>query len=163
MLLSICDADLPDEALRSVSEGFAYYALYPETYVASARRFLAEHPRARVCTLGLRNIGASLAPAADARRMSRGEDDDVEAVRGESREKVARAGTRGSQCSGCFHPAYESRMPFRSTQTSGRTGLSRSGPGILQLCRHDHRQPPGGEGSGCRSHQIAARGRGARR
>jgi len=51
---------LPDTVPVRVSEGFAYYALFPETYAASARRFWnASHPP-RATVIGIRSIGTSL-------------------------------------------------------------------------------------------------------
>jgi hypothetical protein len=45
----------------SEPEGFAFYALYPDTYREAARRFVAATRPARVAVLGLRTIGATLA------------------------------------------------------------------------------------------------------
>jgi hypothetical protein len=41
-------------------EGFAYYGLHPETYLAAARGFAAAKAPARAVCIGLRGIGASL-------------------------------------------------------------------------------------------------------
>ncbi|HET7618232.1 MAG TPA: hypothetical protein VFK20_06960 [Vicinamibacterales bacterium] len=55
---------LPRRVSLRVSEGFAYYALFPDTYVASARAFADEQrPRSVVC-IGLRSIGTSLSAVA---------------------------------------------------------------------------------------------------
>lgn len=55
---------LPDAPSGAVTlrtpEGYAYYGLYPESYVAAARRLEVQGANARV--IGLRSIGASLAP-----------------------------------------------------------------------------------------------------
>ena len=55
---------LPRGAVRlRVPEGYAYYALYPETYVAAAEQFSRGRcPGTAVC-LGLRSIGTSLSAA----------------------------------------------------------------------------------------------------
>jgi hypothetical protein len=51
---------LPPRAMRRVSEGYAYYALHPETYAAAARRFARQvRPRSAIC-IGIRSIGTSL-------------------------------------------------------------------------------------------------------
>jgi hypothetical protein len=44
----------------SVPEGYAYYAVYPEMYLESAKRFHAEAGSRGVVCLGLRSIGTSL-------------------------------------------------------------------------------------------------------
>jgi hypothetical protein len=51
--------NLPSEVKAREPEGYAFYALYPEAYVAAARE-LGKLPHALV--IGLRSIGASLAP-----------------------------------------------------------------------------------------------------
>ena len=51
---------LPGLAARRVSEGYAYYALHPETYSVAARRFWrSAKPSSAVC-IGIRSIGTSL-------------------------------------------------------------------------------------------------------
>jgi len=56
----IASFPLPETVQLSVSEGYAYYGLYPETYLESAIRFFREQrPISAVC-LGLRSIGTSL-------------------------------------------------------------------------------------------------------
>src|SRR5262245_49197376 len=53
-------AELPDSAPVSASEGYAYYGLYPETYLESANAFFHEsRPHHAVC-IGVGGIGASL-------------------------------------------------------------------------------------------------------
>jgi hypothetical protein len=42
------------------SEGYAYYALFPETYAASARRLREDLKPRRACVIGIRSIGTSL-------------------------------------------------------------------------------------------------------
>lgn len=61
-----CDRDvrhamIPPEIDISVPEGFAYYALDPELYRRSARRFVAELRPDRVAVIGIRSIGTTLA------------------------------------------------------------------------------------------------------
>lgn len=52
--------ELPAQATVGISEGYAWYGLYPETYLEAARRyFRAVRPR-HVVVVGIRNIGTSL-------------------------------------------------------------------------------------------------------
>ena len=51
---------LPRTIELRVSEGYAYYALYPDTYVASARRFADATGVRRAHVIGIRSIGTSL-------------------------------------------------------------------------------------------------------
>ncbi len=52
--------NLPAQATVGISEGYAWYGLYPETYLEAARRyFRAVRPRHAV-VIGIRNIGTSL-------------------------------------------------------------------------------------------------------
>ena len=75
----LCDAmarvrvdGLPRTARRRVSEGYAFYALHPEAYVAAARDFAASmNPPSAVC-IGLRTIGTSLAAVVAATLIDRG-------------------------------------------------------------------------------------------
>jgi hypothetical protein len=53
-------AELPETITIREPEGYAYYALYPEMYAASARRFRAECRPHRCCVIGIRSIGTSL-------------------------------------------------------------------------------------------------------
>lgn len=56
-----------------VPEGYAFYSLYPEMYFASAERAIeALRPSGPVVVLGIRSIGASLAPAVAAVLIERG-------------------------------------------------------------------------------------------
>jgi hypothetical protein len=52
---------LPAVVRPKVPEGYAYYALYPETYLAAAERWATEAGAGRAVVIGLRSIGASLA------------------------------------------------------------------------------------------------------
>jgi hypothetical protein len=54
-------ASLPADVRSKAAEGFAHYALYPEQYMAAARRFVHEHRPEAVLGLGLRSIGSILA------------------------------------------------------------------------------------------------------
>lgn len=51
---------LPETVAVSPPEGYAYYALYPETYRRAARRYYAEARPERVAVTGIRSIGTSL-------------------------------------------------------------------------------------------------------
>lgn len=51
--------DLPAELTAREPEGYAFYTLYPEAYAAAARQF---GPAPDALVIGLRSIGASLAP-----------------------------------------------------------------------------------------------------
>lgn len=63
---------LPRTARRRVSEGYAFYALHPEAYVAAACDFAASiAPPAAVC-VGLRTIGTSLSAVVAATLLERG-------------------------------------------------------------------------------------------
>lgn len=52
--------NLPSRILLRVSEGYAYYALFPDTYVIAAQRFVAELSPRRCVVIGIRSIGTSL-------------------------------------------------------------------------------------------------------
>jgi hypothetical protein len=53
---------LPATVRPKVPEGYAYYALYPETYLAAAERWARDTDGGRaVVVVGVRSIGASLA------------------------------------------------------------------------------------------------------
>jgi hypothetical protein len=65
-LRRIDERSIPRQVARRVSEGYAYYALHPETYLAAADRFVATvRPHAVVC-LGIRSIGTSLSAVVSA-------------------------------------------------------------------------------------------------
>ncbi len=57
---AIATGSLPERIETSEPEGFAFYALYPETYAEAARRFLATERVERAVVLGLRSIGTTL-------------------------------------------------------------------------------------------------------
>src|SRR5205085_10519929 len=62
-LVAVDPRQLPHRISVRVSEGYAYYALRPETYVVAAVRWVQEaRPRAAVC-IGIRSIGCSLSAA----------------------------------------------------------------------------------------------------
>lgn len=54
---------LPARLRISTAEGYAFYALYPETYVASALEFCRERRPQKAVVIGIRGIGASLSAA----------------------------------------------------------------------------------------------------
>lgn len=59
-LEALAKLDLPRQAGGGISEGYAWYGLYPEMYLEAARRlYYATRPE-RAFVLGIRNIGASL-------------------------------------------------------------------------------------------------------
>ena len=51
---------LPRRIEMRPSEGYAFYALFPETYAASARRLRDDLKPRRACVIGIRSIGTSL-------------------------------------------------------------------------------------------------------
>ena len=62
----------PGPVAVSEPEGFAFYALYPETYAGAARRFLeAERPESTV-VVGLRSIGTTLSAVVAAELVAAG-------------------------------------------------------------------------------------------
>lgn len=63
---------LPRTITVKVSEGFAFYALFPDTYASSARHFVDELRPSHVCLLGIRGIGCSLSAVAAAAVEGRG-------------------------------------------------------------------------------------------
>ncbi|OHB54432.1 MAG: hypothetical protein A2Y07_04630 [Planctomycetes bacterium GWF2_50_10] len=57
---------LPEVLVETVGEGYCYYCLYPQMYMAAAAEFIKrERPRSAVC-IGLRSIGTSLSAAVGA-------------------------------------------------------------------------------------------------
>lgn len=63
---------LPQRITLKVSEGFAFYALFPDAYASSARRFVDELRPPRVCLIGIRGIGCCLSAVAAAAIEQRG-------------------------------------------------------------------------------------------
>ena len=59
-LSAVASLDLPREIRISVPEGYAFYALYPESYQAAARQFAGAGLPKNVCVIGIRSIGTSL-------------------------------------------------------------------------------------------------------
>lgn len=57
---------------HTVPEGYAYYALYPETYLAAAERFADEVGTAGATVVGIRSIGTSLSAVVAAGVEARG-------------------------------------------------------------------------------------------
>lgn len=60
---AVAGLPLPERIGIRPAEGYAYYALYPETYLAAARRFFRGGSPGRVVVIGLRSIGTGLASA----------------------------------------------------------------------------------------------------
>ena len=63
---------LPDTLAMRVSEGYAYYALFPETYAFSAERFWMALRPARVAVIGIRSIGTGLSAIVAERLRAKG-------------------------------------------------------------------------------------------
>jgi hypothetical protein len=80
-LAEITALELPPKVRVSVSEGYAYYGLYPETYVTAAERFAAAHSAGDAVVIGIRSIGASLSAAVEATLQSLGWKTDSQTVR----------------------------------------------------------------------------------
>jgi hypothetical protein len=59
-LATIDPSTLPSPVVLRVSEGYAFYALYPQTYAAAALLFFDTERPQGVCVIGIRSIGASL-------------------------------------------------------------------------------------------------------
>ncbi len=68
----LMQAPLPERVYARIPEGYAYYALYPESYVAAAEQLAAEQPRGRAVCIGLRSIGTSLSAVVAATLANRG-------------------------------------------------------------------------------------------
>jgi hypothetical protein len=60
LLDELAEAGLPAGAPVSPPEGYAYYGLFPETYLESANAFFHESRPGRAVCIGVRGIGASL-------------------------------------------------------------------------------------------------------
>lgn len=80
-LADVDAAALPGTIHRRVSEGFAYYALHPETYAVAARRFVEDCRPAHVVCLGIRSIGTSLSAVVAAALQDAGVSTDRHSVR----------------------------------------------------------------------------------
>lgn len=63
---------LPREVRLKVPEGYAYYGLYPETYLEAAERFGRDAVPAHAVVIGLRSIGTSLSAVVAAGLEDRG-------------------------------------------------------------------------------------------
>jgi hypothetical protein len=57
---SIKSFELPEKFLFGVSEGFAFYGLFPETYIHSSEKFYLHNNNRPVVIIGLRTIGTIL-------------------------------------------------------------------------------------------------------
>ncbi len=62
-LRSLPRTDLPHTVSVRPSEGYAYYALRPETYVLAAEKWIRDHRPASIVSVGIRSIGCSLSAA----------------------------------------------------------------------------------------------------
>lgn len=71
-LRRLADAPLPPRVGLRSAEGYAFYGLYPETYLAAAERLAAELPPQRAVCIGLRGIGSSLSAVVAAGLEARG-------------------------------------------------------------------------------------------
>ncbi len=71
-LNDLCLRALPHSARLSESEGYAYYGLYPETYLEAAISFFHEQSPRRAVIIGVRGIGASLSAVVGAALAERG-------------------------------------------------------------------------------------------
>jgi hypothetical protein len=71
-LAEIAALELPPKVRVSVSEGYAYYGLYPETYIAAAERFAGTYTAVDAVVIGIRSIGTSLSAAVEATLQSLG-------------------------------------------------------------------------------------------
>jgi hypothetical protein len=71
-LAEIAQLQLPRQVRVPVSEGYAYYGLYPETYIAAAKRFATAHEPGDAVVIGIRSIGASLSAVVEATLESLG-------------------------------------------------------------------------------------------
>jgi hypothetical protein len=71
-LNELCLRALPHSARLSASEGYAYYGLYPETYLEAAISFFHEQRPRRAVIIGVRGIGASLSAVVGAALAERG-------------------------------------------------------------------------------------------
>jgi hypothetical protein len=60
MLDRIAAMPLPEMLRLRVPEGYAYYSLYPETYIEAAQHFLRDCKCRQVVCIGIRSIGTSL-------------------------------------------------------------------------------------------------------
>lgn len=87
---------LPPRLALPVSEGYAYYGLYPETYRAAAQRFHDRVRPPRVVVIGIRSIGTSLSAVVAAALAARGVDVRTVTVRprGHPWEREAALGDR---------------------------------------------------------------------
>lgn len=63
---------LPETITVSVPEGYAWYALYPDTYQLAARDFWRDARPERVAVIGIRSIGASLSAVVAAALLDAG-------------------------------------------------------------------------------------------
>jgi hypothetical protein len=60
VLESIRNLRLPGAINFGVSEGFAFYGLFPETYLETAQKYYQRYPESQLTIIGLRTIGTTL-------------------------------------------------------------------------------------------------------
>jgi hypothetical protein len=63
---------LPNPVELRLPEGYAYYALYPESYLSAAERFFHDRRPDRAVCIGVRSIGTSLSSVVSAALEARG-------------------------------------------------------------------------------------------
>jgi hypothetical protein len=57
---SLMRDQIPEQITIKIPEGFAYYGLYPETYIKAAEKFCSDFPKDSAVCIGIRSIGTSL-------------------------------------------------------------------------------------------------------
>jgi hypothetical protein len=68
----LAGSSLPARITHRVSEGFAYYALFPEGYLLAAERYVLQQQPASAAVLGIRSIGTTLSAVVAATFESHG-------------------------------------------------------------------------------------------
>ncbi|HEV7367512.1 hypothetical protein [Arenibaculum sp.] len=81
LLLRLRAMALPARVTLKVAEGYAYYALYPETYLAAAERLARDGGVRRAVCVGIRSIGTSLSAAVAAGMEAEGAEVETVTVR----------------------------------------------------------------------------------
>ena len=135
-------AGAPQPVTVRTPEGYAWYALYPETYLETARRFLAESVDAPVTVIGIRGIGASLSAvvAAELEAGGRAVDSLTLRPRGAPLDRTARldpelaaALERRARAGGWFLIVAEGPGPSGSSFASVAQALNGLGAGDEQI------------------------------
>ncbi|HET7694738.1 MAG TPA: hypothetical protein VFK57_03455 [Vicinamibacterales bacterium] len=109
---------LPIPIELRVSEGYAYYALFPDTYAAAARRFAGDTGVRRVHVVGIRSIGTSLSAvvAAALRRSGCAVSTSTVRPRGHPFDRTLQADARFANSP----PPTRSATAARRERTAGR-------------------------------------------